>query len=380
VSLSMAAPVRRLFTMGAAAALAVGMLAGPVAAQDVPMGGDFVVGIEGDIVAFDPAFAYDFTANPVVCEVTEGLTKFQDGKVVPNLAESVTTSEDGLTWTYVLRQGVMFHDGTEMTADDVVYSMERIRSPETASYVGWMYGSVDTIEKVDDYTVVVTLKNNDAFWQYVTATTAGHIISQDFAEAHPEDLGTPDVGVVGTGPFKFESWASGDQIVLTRNDDYWDKANGGPYLDTVTFKVLVDATTRTAGLQTGELSAVLGAIPGDQLPLVQVHIDWTQEPVDALVGEDPGAYWDGATVRNSQFAVSPRIVPIALYDPDALAAQPTLSEGSQVVIRNIVGIFIIDFTGSELRAVVVPTAGRFDTSAPAVPDSASFLRSIALVR
>ena len=66
MSLSMAAPMRRLFTMGAAAALAVGMLAGPVAAQDVPMGGDLVVGIEGDIVAFDPAFAYDFTANPVV--------------------------------------------------------------------------------------------------------------------------------------------------------------------------------------------------------------------------------------------------------------------------------------------------------------------------
>jgi hypothetical protein len=119
---------------------------------------------------------------------------------------------------------------------------------------------------------------------------------------------------------------------------------------------------------------------GDQLPLIQVHIDWTQVPVDALVGEDPGAYWDGTMVRNSQFAVSPRIVPIALYDPDALAAQPTLSEGSLVVVRNIVGVFVMEFNGSQLRAVVVPTAGRFDTSAPVLSESASFLRSIALVR
>lgn len=283
MSLSMAAPVRRLFTMGAAAALAVGMIAGPAAAQDIPMGGDLVVGIEGDIVAMDPAFAYDFTANPVVSEVTEGLTKFKDGLVVPNLAESIEVSEDGLVWTYKLHDGVTFHDGTPMTADDVVYSLERIRNPELGSYVGWMLGSVDTIEKVDDLTVTVTLKNNDAFWQYVTATTAGHVISKAFAEAHPEDIGKPDVGVIGTGPFKFESWSSGDQIVLTRNDDYWDKANGGPYLDTVTFKILTDATTRTAGLQTGELSAVIGAIPGDQLPLVQGMADVDLQLTDSYL-------------------------------------------------------------------------------------------------
>ena len=283
MSLSMAASVRRLFVMGAAAVLATGLIAGPAGAQEIPMGGDLVVGIEGDIVAMDPAFAYDFTANPVVSEVTEGLTKFKDGLVVPNLAESIEVSEDGLVWTYKLHDGVTFHDGSPMTADDVVYSLERIRNPDIGAYVGWMLGSVDTIEKVDDLTVTVTLKNNDAFWQYVTATTAGHVISKAFAEAHPEDIGKPDVGIIGTGPFKFESWSSGDQIVLTRNDDYWDKANGGPYLDTVTFKILTDATTRTAGLQTGELSAVIGAIPGDQLPLVQGMADVDLQLTDSYL-------------------------------------------------------------------------------------------------
>ena len=232
MSLSMAASVRRLFVMGAAAVLATGLFAGPVGAQDIPTGGDLAIAIEGDIVAMDPAFAYDFTANPVVAEVTEGLLKFQDGRSCRTSRSPSSPARTASTWTYMIRQGVKFHDGTDMTVDDVVYTLERTRNPDTGSYVGWMFGSVDTIEATDASTVVVTLKNNDAFWQYVPATTAGHIISKAFAEAHPEDIGKPDVGVIGTGPFKFDSWSSGDQIVLSRFDDYWDKANGGPYLDT----------------------------------------------------------------------------------------------------------------------------------------------------
>ena len=113
--------------------------------------GELVVGLQGDIVAVDPAFAYDFTANPVLTQITEGLLKFENGDtLVPNLAES-WENPDPLTYIYHLRQDVTFQDGSPMTIDDVIFSMERIRNPETASYVGWMYDSVDTIEKVDDW-------------------------------------------------------------------------------------------------------------------------------------------------------------------------------------------------------------------------------------
>jgi peptide/nickel transport system substrate-binding protein len=269
---------------------------------EIPKGGDLVIAIEGDVVAVDPVYAYDFTANPVVCEITEGLLKFDGPAVVPNLAESVE-NPDPLTWIYHLRQDVTFHDGTPMTADDVVFSMERTRDPDTASYVAWMYDSVDTIEKVDDLTVKVTLKSPDAFWQYVPATTAGHVISKAYFEANAETFGKPEGGVVGTGPFKFVSWTSGDQIALARNDSYWDKS-GGPYLDTVTFKILTDPTTRTAGLQTGELSGVLGAIPGDQLPIVQQMDNVELQLVDSYL-QDFIAYntqrppFDNATLRQA---------------------------------------------------------------------------------
>ena len=240
-------------------------------------GGELVVSLQGDIVAVDPVFAYDFTANPVVCAITEGLLKFKDGQTLePGLAES-WENPDPLTYVYHIRQGVTFQDGTPMTTDDVIFSMERTRNPETASYLGWMYASVDTIEKTDDWTVKVTLKAPDALWQYVPATTAGHVISKAYYEAHKETFGKPEGGLLGTGPFKFVSWATGTELVIEKYADYWNKANGGPYLDKVTFKILPEATTRVAGLQTGEVSMALGsdAVPPDQMPLVldMEHVD-----------------------------------------------------------------------------------------------------------
>jgi peptide/nickel transport system substrate-binding protein len=239
-----------------------------VSSSPVP-GGELIVGLEADIRAVDPAFTYDFKTFPVVNQITEGLLKFENGeRVVPNLAESVE-NPDPLTYLYKIRQGVTFQDGSPMTVEDVIFSMERTRDPKTASYVGWMYGSVDQITKVDAQTVKVTLKKPDAFWQYVPATTAGHVISQADYKSKASTFGKPEGGVIGTGPFKFVSWSTGSEIVLERNDNYWNKANGGPYLDKITYKILPESTTRVAGLQTGELSLLIGAgLPLDQIPVV----------------------------------------------------------------------------------------------------------------
>src|SRR5215213_1085591 len=126
-------------------------------------GGKITAAIEGEPTSVDPAFDYDFVSGLATSSITEPLLIFceQDTKLCPNLAESYTVSDDGLTFTLKIRQGVKFHDGTPMTVDDVVYSIDRIRNPDLGSYVGWMLTSVKDVTAPDASTVVVTLSQPD---------------------------------------------------------------------------------------------------------------------------------------------------------------------------------------------------------------------------
>ncbi|GED69999.1 ABC transporter substrate-binding protein [Brevibacillus reuszeri] len=228
-------------------------------------GGTLTYALYQDIVSLDPAFTYDFST--VVNQITEGLLKFdENSKLVPSLAEK-WENPDPKTYLYHIRKGVSFSDGTPMTVDDVIFSMERTRDPKTASYLGWMYGNVDKIEKVDDSTVKVTLKEPDSNWRYAMATPAGHVISKAYYEAHASNFGKPDGGVMGTGPFKYVSWQTGSEIVLEKNTNYWDKT-GGPYLDKIVYKVIPEAITRVTGLKTGQINMAI-TLPIDLQEVVE---------------------------------------------------------------------------------------------------------------
>lgn len=249
------------------------VLFGPSAvlhAEEPTKGGTLKVGLVGDVGAVDPAFSYDFTTNPVVMQITEGLLRFdQDMKLEPALAET-WESPDPLTYIYHIRKDVKFSDGTPMTVDDVVFSMERIRDPETASQLGWVYANVDTITKVDEDTVEVKLSAPDALWQYGVATAAGHVISQKYFEENKEKFGKPDGPLMGTGPFKIVDWQPGTEIVLESNPHYWDSENS-LWLDQIIFKILPEATARTVALKTGDIDVTMGpdSVAIDQFPIVE---------------------------------------------------------------------------------------------------------------
>ncbi|MDF2682390.1 MAG: hypothetical protein K0R47_3580 [Brevibacillus sp.] len=230
-------------------------------------GGTVTFALEHEIVSLDPAFSYDFSTGPVVNQITEPLMRFEKGKsVVPNLAEKVE-NPDQKTYIYQIRQGVTFSDGTPMTVDDVIFSLERTRDPKTASYVGWMFANVDKIEKAGDWSVKVTLKEPDANWQYSMATSAGHVISKKYFEAHKTNFGKPDGGTMGTGPFKYVSWQTGSELVLEKNANYWNK-EGGPYLDKIVYKVVPEGMTRITGLKTGQINMALN-LPLDLQDVVE---------------------------------------------------------------------------------------------------------------
>ena len=267
-------PWARRTALGTAAAVAVAVampIGQPRPIGRTRMGGTIVAAVEGEPASVDPAFDYDFVSGLATSSITEPLLTFceNDTQLCPHLASDWTVSEDGLTYTLTIRDGVHFHDGSEMTVDDVVFSLNRIRDPELASYVGWMLGNVADVTAPDDHTVVITMSQPDALLEYALASTAAHVVSKAAVEAAGADYGTPSVGSIGTGPFKFVEWVSGDHQTLARNDDYWDKANGGPYLDEVVIKILPEPTTRVAGLETGEIDYIVKDVASDQYATVQ---------------------------------------------------------------------------------------------------------------
>lgn len=295
-------------------------------------GGSITVAIEGEPASLDPAFDYDFVSGLAVSSITEGLLKFceNDTKLCPNLAESWTVSPDGKTYTFRIRQGVKFHDGSTMTVDDVVFSLDRIRDKKLASYVAWMLAKVADVKAPDASTVVVTMSEPDALVQYAFASTAAHVVSRKFVEANGDKYGKPEVGSIGTGPFKFVEWKTGDHQTLRRFDDYWDKANGGPYLDEVVIKILAEPTTRVSGLQTGDIDYIINNIPSDQYATVRANDKVDLTFTDSYYGEwvtfnTQKAPFDNVKIRQAlNYAMDKKGVRELYYGPETAATKMTL--------------------------------------------------------
>jgi peptide/nickel transport system substrate-binding protein len=220
-------------------------------------------GLEGDVRGLEPALAYDFTANPVVCNISEGLMMFTpDGGLAPLIAESFE-QPDELTYIYILRDGVVFSDGSPVTIDDVVVSIARVRDPEVAGPLAWMYDVPEaSVERTDDKTITITLATPSALFRYVTATTAGHVIPAAAIEEFGLDLLR---NPVGTGPYQLVNWAAGTEIVLEKNPNYWQE--GKPYFDRFVYKIVEEGTTRVTGLKNDELN-MIASVPPDQVEAV----------------------------------------------------------------------------------------------------------------
>ena len=266
---------RRFITIAAGSAAAA--MAAPVVfpgvavlAQDATT---VTFGLESDIRGVEPALGYDFTANPVICNITEGLMMIDGkGEVQPLLAEKYD-HPDALTYVYTLRTDVKFHDGAPMTVDDVLASIARVKSESIASPMAWMYDPVASIEKSGDNQITIKLKTASGTFQYVMGTTAGHVMPKKLIDASPDQ---PIVEPVGTGPYKFVKWDAGSEIDLEKNTAYWQP--GKPYFDQAVFKIVPDATARVTGLKTGELTA-FREIPPDQLNTVKALPDVTVQDV-----------------------------------------------------------------------------------------------------
>lgn len=182
----------------------------------------------------------------VYANVFEGLTRFgSDGAVLPALASSWDVSEDGLTYTFHLHANVKFHDGTDMNADDVVFSLNRARAEDSTNAQKALFKGISEVVATDATTVTVTLSEPNGSFVFNMAWGDAVIVGE-------ESIADAATNPIGTGPFKFSGWVQGDRVNLERNADYWGEA---PALATVTFKFISDPNAAFASVMAGDVDA-----------------------------------------------------------------------------------------------------------------------------
>ncbi|MEJ2709554.1 MAG: ABC transporter substrate-binding protein [Anaerolineales bacterium] len=220
-------------------------------------GGTLQVAFQNEWAGLDPHTVSSYSSYQILNNVLEGLTTFDDDlNLQPGLAESWEQSEDGKTWTFQLRQGVKFHNGREMTADDVKWSFERLIDPATGAGNAGRVGPPETkIDVVDPYTVAITHPEPfGIFPQSIGFDKSTGIVAKESLE---ED-GTISIPI-GTGPFKITDVQGTTRLVLERNQDYWQE--GLPYLDQIVIEPIPDDTVRETALRSGEVDWILAIAP-----------------------------------------------------------------------------------------------------------------------
>ena len=222
----------------------------PSAAQsgELPNGNSVTVGIAQDLDNLDPQLAKTAGIREVLFNIFEGLVKASpDGSIIPAVASDYEISEDAKTYTFTLREGVTFHNGEPVTAEDVVYSLERCAGSENdGTPLVSAFSNVSKIEADGQGRVVVELAEPSL--EFLNSMTAAII---------PKDSGpTITETMTGTGPFRFVSYAAQDNLVMEKFDGYWNKDKAAR-LDKVTFKIIADDNALVIGLKGGTLDMVI---------------------------------------------------------------------------------------------------------------------------
>ena len=214
-----------------------------------------VFAMNTDVQSLDPQIQNDTTSEQVVKMLYNTLLKFQDdGTVVGDLAESWSVSEDKLTWTFNLKQGVKFHNGKELTSADVKATFDRALNAEAGGLrTTEIIKMFTAVEAPDPYTVTITTDGPYGPMESLMCNMSLGIMDADYIEQYGLDLGTSVEGENGTGPFKVVSWERDQEIVVERFDEYF----GTPAkLQTVVYTVIPEAASRVIALETGEVDVI----------------------------------------------------------------------------------------------------------------------------
>lgn len=229
-------------------------LAAPLAAQQA--GGRLDIVVQPEPPSLMMGLVQNGPTQLVAGDIYESLLRYNDKlEPQPGLAKSWEMSEDGLTYTFHLNEGVKWHDGEAFSADDVVFSAD-VFLRETHARLRASLAYVDTITAPDPNTVVFTLK--EPFGPFINVFEAGTmpIVPKHIYDGTDYATNPMNATPIGTGPFKFDKWEKGSFIHLVRNEDYY--LEGRPYLDEIFYRVVPDAAARAVAFETGEVDVLPG--------------------------------------------------------------------------------------------------------------------------
>jgi peptide/nickel transport system substrate-binding protein len=290
--------IRRLTALGLSAPVAAAIAARVMPASAAPAhlvtrtalnqeaagDGTLIVGTETEIEGFDPGRGIALATNRVQSAIFEGMVKYQPGTVdlIPLLATEIPTldnggiSEDGLTYTFKLRQGVKFSDGTDFNADAVLFSLRRLIDKDfefydAANTGGFQLAGLTKVDVIDPMTVKFTLSAPNAAFIELSQIGSGRYVSPKAIQEHPGDA-LSDYGV-GTGPFMVKSWDKNVKVELERNENYWGTKPG---LKTLIFRPIPEPTARVSALLNGEVDMIVVVQP-DSIESIKADSNLTYE-------------------------------------------------------------------------------------------------------
>ena len=250
--------VRFLLILITVQAILLGLL-GQVSAFGAEEGGDNItVALSGQILSLDPQRSAGTPSECVRRQMYEGLVySDENNRIHPLLADEWSVSEDGLTWTFNLKKGIKFHDGTVMTAAAVVKSFDRLLNKETGSNRRYLYADFESVKALDDHTVQVKTKVRKANFLHLMAYGGAHVISPAAIEKYGDKLTDHPVG---TGPYMMKKKLTGEYVDLVRFDQYW---GGKPKLAGIKFMTVKEEATRVTMLEKGEADFIVNVPPQD---------------------------------------------------------------------------------------------------------------------
>ncbi|HEY4097562.1 MAG TPA: ABC transporter substrate-binding protein [Baekduia sp.] len=301
----------------------------PAATSDVPKA---TWALYREVGTLDPIQAFDYPENTVVTALCDSLTRQNpDGTLSPGLAEK-SEHPDDTTLVLTVRQGVKFWDGKPLTAADVVYSLKRAADPKAGGFYPSVFSRVKSITATGADEVTVKLKQPDYWLDGELSQMAGVVYEKAFAESKGRKFGTPEGGLMCTGPYKVGGWKAGSELSVVRNDNYWDPATKAK-VGEIDFKGVPDESSITTGFVTGAIDGsypqALGTI--DQLrsnPKLTVT-DGPSFASDAIVVSSlKGALGDVRVRQALSMAIDRKAYIDTLYHGDAQLPRTLANPGT----------------------------------------------------